>query len=331
VRPASLLLVVSLIAASANPREHHAQAVPDQFVIGRDTIFDFGPPFDYYDVFVVRSSAGGSTVERITLTPAADACYGLAKMEVARAQLDSSVADLLGGTNPCAIPEKELLREAKRCKHCLVFSGARLTMQVPCGGKMRLIRFDILEQDWFLAHPNTPKDTLWTLALLNRLDRQLGPTVMEKPIFHTGAEDEAPRIPLDPLTEKTLAGGGYDALFLRGQSTASEIYQAVQAGSLQPLVTLKSTSPVQPLSFVLPVYPLIARVAHVQDTVTVTARIGADGVPTSPEFESGANLLRPAVARAVSQWKFPTQTEGQTMRAEIVFDLQCAKKSGSTP
>lgn len=331
MRPASLLLVLSIIGASTNPREHRAQAVPDQFVIGRDTFFDFGPPFDYYDVFVVRSSAGGSTVERITLTPAADACYGLAKMEVARAQLDSSVADLLGGTNPCAIPEKELLREAKRCKHCLVFSGAHLTMQVLCGEKIRLIRFDILEQDWFLSHPNTPKNTLWTSALLNRLDRQPGPTVMEKPMFATGGEDETPLIPLDPLTEKTLAGGGYDALFPGAQSTASEMYQAVQAGSLQPLVTLKSVSPVQPLSFVLPVYPPMARVAHVQDTVTVAARIGADGVPTSPEFESGENLLRPPVAQAVSQWKFPTQTAGQIMRAEIAFDLHCAKKSSSTP
>jgi hypothetical protein len=331
MRPASLLLVLSIIGASANPREHRAQAVPDQFVIGRDTFVDFGPSYDYYDLFVVRPSAGGSTVERISLTPAADACYGSATMEVARVQLDSSIADLLGGTNPCTIPEKDLLREAKRCKHCLVFGGAHLTMQVPCGEKIRLIRFEILERDWFLAHPNTPKDALWSSALLNRLDRQLGPTVMEKPMFATGAAVETPRIPLDPLTEKTLAGGGYDALFPGAQSTASEMYRAVQAGNLQPLVTLKSVSPAQPLSFVLPDYPQIARAAHVQGPVTVAARIGADGVPASPEFESGENLLRPAVVRAVSQWKFPAQTAGQTMRAEMVFDLRCAKISGATP
>jgi hypothetical protein len=43
---------------------------PTQFEVGRRTFFDFGPPFNYYEILVVRPTAEGVSVERITLTPA---------------------------------------------------------------------------------------------------------------------------------------------------------------------------------------------------------------------------------------------------------------------
>src|SRR5271170_7779509 len=115
VRSGTLLL--ALILASGNLGARHPRTLvpmPSEFVIGRNTFFDFGPPFNYYEVLVVRPEANGSSVVRIMLTPAADECYTPAKIEVATATLDESVQAMLGSTNPCAIPEKELLRESKR-------------------------------------------------------------------------------------------------------------------------------------------------------------------------------------------------------------------------
>jgi hypothetical protein len=92
-----------------------APPAPTEFEIGRRTFFDFGPPFNYYEFLVVRPVAEGTSVERIMLTPPGIKCVVLAKVEIATASLKESVASLLQ-KNPCAIPEKELRRERKRCK-----------------------------------------------------------------------------------------------------------------------------------------------------------------------------------------------------------------------
>jgi hypothetical protein len=82
-----------------------------------------------------------------------------ARLETASATLQQSLAELLGSKNPCAIPEKDLKREIKRCKKCSVFSGSKVTMQVTCGGAARLIRSDILDRDMFDAAAHTPENT----------------------------------------------------------------------------------------------------------------------------------------------------------------------------
>ena len=125
--------------------------VPNRFVIARHTFVDFGPPLDFYELFIARSAATGTSIERISVTPPADVCFAPAKTEVASAALSEPPAELLGSTNPCTIPEKELQRELKRCKNCLVFSGAKVVMQVQCGTQARLIRSDILDRDMFDA------------------------------------------------------------------------------------------------------------------------------------------------------------------------------------
>ncbi len=53
-------------------------------------------------------------------------------------------------------------------------------------GPHPVINAKILEKDWFDKSPNTPKNTQWTLALLQRLDKAIGPGVMDKPIFAIG-------------------------------------------------------------------------------------------------------------------------------------------------
>ena len=297
--------------------------MPKEFVIGRHTFFDFGPPHDFYEVFVVRPAGNGAAVDRITLTPVAVACYLPAKVEAATATLDESVESLLGSSNPCAIPEKELRRELKRCKHCSVFSGANVTMQVSCGALTRLIRSNVLEQDWFEAHPNTPKNTFWTMKLLGRLDQAMGPGVMEKPMFPISQDGPEEQMALDPAIRKILEDGGYDALFPGAPDKASDLFRTAQIEQPKPAVRLKSVFPAHPEPLDLPSYPLIARLARVHGTVEVSGIIGPTGTPTLLAVESGPPLLRRIATNAVSQWRFPAEDSGQLMHAMIYFDLNC--------
>jgi hypothetical protein len=128
--------------------------------MGRRTFFDFWPPFEFYEIFSVRAGNKGALVERIQVTPPGDVRTQPATVQVATSSTSESIADLLGGTNPCTIPEKELRRELKRCKTCLTFSGADVVMQVQCGGQNRRIRMDILDRDMFDSHTVTPSTLL---------------------------------------------------------------------------------------------------------------------------------------------------------------------------
>ncbi len=325
MRPGTLLLALILASGDLGAKHPRAPApMPTEFVIGRNTFFDFGPPFNYYEVLVVRPALNGSSVERIMLTPAADECYRPAKIELATATLDESVESMLASTNPCAIPEKELIRESKRCKHCLVFSGASVTMQVRCAEKIRLIHFDVLEQDWFLAHPNTPKSTFWTMKLLEHLDRSLGPGAMDKPMFPIEPEAAVPQPVLNPSIANGLRSGDYDALFPRTKDKPSGLFRAAQIEPAKPVVTLTSVYPARPDSLTLPPYPAIARVARVHGTVKVSGIIGPTGAPALLNVESGNPLLRAAATNAVGEWKFPAEDAGQLMHVMIDFNLNCA-------
>lgn len=156
---------------------------PTEVVIGRDSFFDFGPPFNYYDLTFLRSEDEKTDVERVSLTPPADACYPRAEIEVAHVTLNESLRSVLQGMNPCTIPEKSLKSELKRRNKGLVFSGMNVSIQVQCTGKMRLIRADILDRDIFDEHPNTPQYTFWSRALFEKLDETTGENLWKKPVF----------------------------------------------------------------------------------------------------------------------------------------------------
>lgn len=153
--------IMLLICGSAASKVRKVQlSQPDQLIIGRRTFFDFGPPFNYYEVLSLRSSGLNTSIQRIRVTPSADACTRPATVEVVTASINETLQHLLGGTNPCSIPEKDLRRELKRCKRCLVFSGAEVVMQVLCGDHSRNIRMDVLDRDMFDPHPMTRPSTL---------------------------------------------------------------------------------------------------------------------------------------------------------------------------
>ncbi len=204
---------VLFLCCPAMCQDRSAAVQPGHFEIGRHTFFDFGPPFNFYEIFIVRPSATGTSVERITLTPPGQKCVAAAEVKAASASTSESVAKLLGDKNPCTIPEKALRRESKRCKKCSVFSGADVVLQVRCGTLTRLIRTDILEEDWFDASPHTPEHTYCTMQLLGRLDDAVGPGIMDRPFFLLPEKGEQPENVMDSPTLRDVSAAKYDALF----------------------------------------------------------------------------------------------------------------------
>jgi hypothetical protein len=165
-----LLASCSLLAAASNRRKA-PEPPPHDFVIGRDTFFDVGPPFHYFEVISVVPDGQQTHISRILITPPGDTCTQPAQIEIKAATVSQSVSDLLEGKNPCSIPESELHKEQKRCKHCLTFSGADITMRVQCSGRSRHLRMNVLDRDIYdPAHAATPEQTSWTI----KAPRQVG-------------------------------------------------------------------------------------------------------------------------------------------------------------
>jgi hypothetical protein len=95
MRPALIaIFLLAVFATAALPKDRKpAPAVPDRFVIGRDTFFDFGPPFHYVELLFVSPDGEGTSIERAMLT-AGYKCSLAPKIEVAKAHLRQSVAEL---------------------------------------------------------------------------------------------------------------------------------------------------------------------------------------------------------------------------------------------
>jgi TonB family protein len=319
-------LWIFLIACGPAFAQKRATAVapPVQFEIGRRTFFDFGPPFNYYDLFIVRSNTSGISIERISLTPPGHWCAQPAKIEDASAFISESIAAILGDTNPCAIPEKELHRELKRCKKCLVFSGAKVAMKVQCGSQVRIIRSDILDRDMFDPAAKTPQHTAWTMQLLQLLDKAVGPGMMEKPVF---PNDQSPAPPLkDPDSRilQDVGAGNYDTLFPDAPEKPSDLYRASQNHRpLVPSVQLLSSQPTAPEVFVAPAYPPMAEKGEMQGTVFFTISVDASGNVIELTFDRGAPIFEAAVRRASAGWKFPPNLVIPWIRAAIRFSLEC--------
>jgi TonB family protein len=324
---ATLLLGVPAIGQKAKkPVEW-----PTQFEIGVFTFFDFGPPFDYYSLYIVRPAESGTYVERLLLTPPGDKCFAPAKIEKATAKLKETVDQLFGPKNPCEIPEKELKRELKRCKHCLTFSGSNVKIQVSCGGVTRLLRSDILDHDMFNPAVKTPENTSWTMGLLSKLDRAAGPGAMDKPMFPRMEEKGATTMPVnedESKMYKELEAGRFDTLFPSDSLKLSALYLQTQAASIaHPTVTITEIKPRTPENLVAPQYPRLALATRSEGQVTATFNILDDGTPSVPPMLSGHPLLQASVVDAIRNWKYPREAAGEQVEVIFEFALNCPKET----
>jgi TonB family protein len=304
---------------------NHNTPYPDHFEIGRRTFFDFGPPFNYYNLYIVRPAGMGSTVERISLTPGGGSCMVPPKTEVSNAVLHESISELLENKNPCSIPEKELKKEQKRCKKCLVFSGAEVVMQVQCGDSIRLIHSSVFDRDWFDPNSRTPDQTSWTMRLLRSLDKASGPTEMEKPIFPGSGpvEESNSTTHISTSVRDDLAAGLYDPLFGSASQKASEIYRESQTAPPPPSIKIDSVVPYGPDNVILPSYPPIARAANIGGNVALVLSVDQTGHVSDVKVESGHPMLKEAAKQAVMKWRFPVAEKSQDVRATIKFEPNC--------
>lgn len=319
----ALALTLLPLFAMTLAKEHTpTPSEPDRLAIGRDTFFDFGPPFDYVELFLIRPNGTGTSIERVILTPGYK-CLLPARVEVAKAAMKQSVADLLGGNNPCTIPERDLAQEATRRKPTLVFSGENVAMQVRCGRRTRIIRSAILDKDMFDPRAATPVYTSWTMGILAQIDRAFGGGTADRPMITLPGYTGGSAQPLDSPVLQEIAKGRYDRLFPGAAEKPSRIYSATRKTLPAPSVRLVKSSPVKPILAPLPQYPAIAREAGVEGTFTFTADVSADGRIANFAVENGAPLLRAAMEVASRGWKFPKQSAGGRVTAIVLFSLNC--------
>jgi TonB family protein len=319
---AMVLAVLAILVPGIAGAQATQTVFPSQVLLARHTYFDFGPPFDFYEVMSLKDEGSSTNVERILVTPAGDACVQPPSVEVKVVNVGKSLPEILQGKNPCDIPEKALRRELKRCKHCLNFSGVNVSLMVSCEGGDRRIRADILDADLFDRSTKTPTNTSWTMAVLSQIDGSLGPGVMDKPAFALGAPTLEPPKPTDSGMLESLRDGKYDGLF-DSEKKLSEIYRELLSPTRLPSVEIHGMTPAVPLSADLPPYPPIARVAHVEGDVSISFEVTPPGKVDGLSFVSGPEFLHRAVSDAVTKWRFAESAAAHHEEATVAFRLNC--------
>lgn len=299
--------------------------MPNSFVIGRHTSIDVGPPFDYYEIISARSAENRTLLQKITLTPAGDACVQPAKIKVVNSSVSDSISSLLKGRNPCSIPERTLKDELKRGKGRLVFSSAEISMRVLCVQRERIIHAEILDRDMFDASPNTPENTEWIMRILGRLDKALGKGVLDQPEFPDLNERKHSSMPDQNIIQE-LESGSYDYLFRNAPDKPSDLYRATQVRLPVSDALLISSIPFNPDNYVSPKYPIIAKLARIEGTVVVTFKLDESGRVRDVVFVNGHPMLRSSVEKAVSEWVFPEEAFNQQITATIEFKTNCPAK-----
>lgn len=313
--------VAILVPGIARAQATHT-GFPSEVFLARHTYFDFGPPFDFYEIMSLKDEGSSVNVERILVTPAGNACVQPPSVEVKAVNIGKSLHELLQGKNPCDIPEKALRRELKRCKHCLKFSGVNVSLMVSCKSGDRRIRADILDADLFDRSTKTPMNTSWTMAVLSQIDGSLGPGVMDKPAFALGAPTFDSPKPTDSGMLENLRDGKYDGLF-DSEKKLSEIYRESLAPTRLPSVEILGMTPAVPLSADPPPYPPIARVAHVEGDVSISFEVTPQGKVDGLSFLSGPKFLDRTVSDAVTKWRFAESAASHHEQATVAFRLNC--------
>lgn len=297
-------------------------ASPMEVVIGRHTFFDFGPPSDFYEVVSLRPTENGTSIERVMATPAGLPCIQPPTVEVATASVPESVSSLLGRKNPCAIPEKALRRERKRCKNCLVFSGANVVMQVRCGEKVRRIRMDILDRDLFDAGSRPPENTSWTMDLLERLDRPLGPRAVDRRMFSVPDPAASPAS-IAASAVDALEKGTFDALVGLEPGGLATLYAESRVVRTPPTVALSTGAAFRPIPEPVLQYPDIARLARVEGDVSFELSVAPDGAVSDVQIRSGPTLLQKSVQAIAASWRFPTAADARVFDGVVAFRMNC--------
>jgi protein TonB len=119
-----------------------------------------------------------------------------------------------------------------------------------------------------------------------------------------------PEAALPPAVPATTALSGADAGALFGPATATieapppPPPPPVAAAPPTPMRLSTGVTPPRRIAGAEPVYPLVARTAHIEGIVIIEAVIGTDGRVESARVLRGVQLLDDAALEAVRQWRY---------------------------
>jgi len=294
---------------------------PDQFVVGHYTYFDNGPAI-FEEIYIIRTTEHGNSIEKITMSPSHSSCWQPPTLESSTATTTEPIEELLQHKNPCTIPEKELTKKKKKCKHCQAYSFATTAMQVKCGTKTQLIPSFIYEDYWFDKSFKAPEITAWSMELVNHLNKLTGSDVMQKPIFNIDDGSGNKTAPLDSTTKEDLLNGRFDELFSSNYKP-SIIYRDSLSQYEPPSTAWVSFPDIKPIQTTSPVFPAIAKAARMEGKVEIEFEVNSEGNVINIKTISAHPYFEKAVREAINKWKYSKDAYGQHIKTTFEFKLNC--------
>jgi TonB family protein len=117
-----------------------------------------------------------------------------------------------------------------------------------------------------------------------------------------------------------------------GQFADQLDHQQISSGQDSPITISPAQAQALLVNKVEPDYPILARQARIEGTVTLDAVIGKDGAVRSLSVASGHPLLVPAAIAAVKQWRYkPYESSGEPSDVTTQVVVTFAMSSGPQP
>ena len=108
LRDSFFILTILMLFSDLSFSKDRAVPPPTDFVVGQLTFFDFGPPFTFYDIFIVHGEGDRSVIKKIALTPKGAMCMQPPKVELVSGAIPDPVTALWAGKYPARFQTKKL-------------------------------------------------------------------------------------------------------------------------------------------------------------------------------------------------------------------------------
>lgn len=354
-----LLLSLCVVLGSSIAREDPGVARntdatdPSRFYVVTQTSWDNGPSWDYH-ILEAKQVGTDTLVRDIIIMSEQSPCGPSCTVRARTKQLHNTTPGQLVGddNNPCAIHRRELRREHRRTKralkHTLLFSFTEFGIVATCDGEETVLHLPLLP---FPAEPHGSPRIQRAYTLLHDVEtRAFGTSEVFKPVGETkifedldaepeARKDESEGAALVPelragvfdkaLAEDCKKPGCEDA----GLKHVLETYTPPQE-RVAPSVAWVDRPPYECLKCVLPAYPPLARLTHIEGDVELDLQIGArTGLVLGATVTSGHQLLQRAAIQAARGWQFQPQehTEGaRTSKVRLRFSMNCQQTKSPT-
>lgn len=326
------LLIASIFGVLAQGED---LAAPSQFYIVSD-FFSDGGGF-YYRVIDVKQEGPDSVVHYTRIAPVNAYCPRLI-VQTAEARVpNTSPAELVKTSNPCAVKPRVLSATLKTyVGNEGVFESVSFGIVAQCGSSSITLGLPISQKvnlkRMQRAHPEIAR--LWDLT-----SEIIDPVFGSKDLFHDRTQADDLVLQRDGQRQVTeLVSGRYDiglAEAAKGnvgtwqspsfRSLLASYQGPVTAAEVSTIPELLNAKEYQFSHFVAPKYPPLAMSARIQGKVELQLTLE----PTTGEVlgalaVSGHPMLKPSAVDAAKQWRFlPQSIESGTLNLTVDFALRC--------